>query len=137
MTNQKELQEKILAYRILQSKLEESLKQREILMNRIMEIENTIEAIEESGKNDKETLFPIGSDTFLLGKVTDKNKMLVGIGANILLEKSFEEGKESLNKNKVDLEIAMKEIQHEINHLSSDLQRLTPEIQEMVEKSQG
>jgi prefoldin alpha subunit len=137
MVNQKELQEKIMTYRILQAKLEESMKQREILMNRIIEIDNSIESLNEAYNNENETLFPMGAETYVIGKVTEKKKMLVNIGSNILLEKTFEEGKEILNSAKIDLEQALKEFQHEIDHVSSDLQELTPEIQAMVEKSQG
>jgi prefoldin alpha subunit len=136
MVNQKELQEKILTYRVLQSRLDETIKQRDLLMNKIIEMENTLSSLDEIKKTDKETLFPIGPETFVSGKLTNKEKMLVGIGANIILEKTFDEGKEILKRSKDELERAMKEIQNEINRVSSDLQQLTPELQEMIEKSQ-
>ena len=136
MVNQKELQEKIMTYRILQSRLDETVKQRELVMNKIIEVENTLSSIDEIKKTENETLFPVGPETYVFGKVANKEKMLVGIGANIILEKTFDEGKEMLEKSRGELEMAMKEIQDEIVHLSSDLQQLTPKLQEMIEKSQ-
>jgi prefoldin alpha subunit len=136
MVNQKELQEKIMTYRVLQSRLDETIKQRELVMNKIVEVENTLSSLDEIEKTDKESLFPVGPEAYVFGKLTNNKKMLVGIGANIILEKTFDEGKEMLKKGKDELEIAMKEIQDEISRLSADLQQLTPELQEMIEKSQ-
>jgi prefoldin alpha subunit len=136
MVDQKELQQKIMTYRILQSKLEDMMKQREFIMNRMVELQNTIESLENTQKSEGETLFPLGPEVYVFGKTTEKDKMMVGIGANIVMEKSFEEGKDTLNKRKNEVEKTLAEIQHEMNHLSAAIQEMTPEIQEMIEKSQ-
>lgn len=136
MVDQKELQEKILTYRILQSKLDETVRQRELIINKMAEVENTLASVDESQKSEKETLFPLGSETYVFGKTTNKEKMLVGIGANIILEKTFEEGKGMLNNSKAELEKALKEIQDEMNRLSASIEELTPQLQKMMEQSQ-
>jgi len=136
MTDQKELQEKILTYRILQARLESVIKQRDLILNKIFELENTLAGLEEVEKTEEETLFPLGSDAYVFCKPTNKEKLIVEIGANIALEKTFEEGKGTLNKRKAELEKALTETQSEISQLSSAIQDLTPEIQDMIEKSQ-
>lgn len=136
MVNQKELQEKILAYRILQIRLESVIKERELIASKIFELENTLASISEIEKTGDETLFSLGSEAHAFGKLTNKERLIVEIGANIALEKTFEEGKETLNKRKSELEKVLKEIQKEIVQLTSAIQKIAPEIQAMIEKSQ-
>ncbi len=135
MVNQKELQEKILNYRIFQSRLESLLKERELIVNKMMELQNSIDSISEVGKTES-VLFPLGGEAHVFAKITDKEKMIVEIGANVALEKSFEEGKSILNKRKDELEKNLNEIQGEAQDISVAIGRLEPEIQRLMEQSQ-
>ncbi len=136
MVDQRELQEKILTYRILQARLESLVKERDFITNKILELQTTIASIEEVKKGNEETLFPLGSAAYVSGKVTNGEKLIVEIGANVALEKSFEEGKNTLNSRKSELEKTLEEIQKEISQISSAVESLTPEIQDMIQKSQ-
>ncbi len=136
MVNQQELQEKILTYRILQARLESIVKERDLIANKIVELQTTITTVDEVKKSDGETLFPVGSEAYVSGKVTNKEKLIVEIGANVAMEKGFEEGKDILNKRKTELEKALGEIQKELSQISTTIQQLTPEIQDMIQKSQ-
>lgn len=136
MVNQRELQERILAYRILQSKLDDNVKERDLITNKLIEVENTLVSIDEIKKTEEKTAFPMGSDVYVFAKSSNKEKLMIGIGANILMEKTFEEGKETLNKSKKELEKILDDIQKEINQISCSIEEMTPELQEMIEKSQ-
>ena len=137
MAEQRELQEKILTYRILQSRLDGLLKDRDLVANKIVELQTTITSIDEAKKSDGETLFPLGPEAYVSGKITNKEKVIVEIGANIALEKSFEEGKETLGKKKAELEKNLEDVQNEISEISSAIQELTPEIQAMIQSQQA
>lgn len=137
MTNQKELQEKILAYRVLQSRLESLIKQRDLVTNKIAELENTLESIDEFVKSKEKVLFSLGSEAHVFGQVNDKEKIIVEIGANVALEKTIDEGKETLNKRKVELEEVISEIQNEAMKVSAALEQLTPELQRLMESQQA
>lgn len=132
MTNQKELQEKILSYRIFQSRLDSLLKQRELIVNKMMELQSSLDSISEIEKTDA-GLFPLGGDAHVFGKITNKEKMIVEIGANVALEKSFEEGKSTLKKRKDELEKGLNETQGEIQDLSVAIGQLEPAIQKLIE----
>lgn len=136
MTSEKELQEKMLIYRTLESRLEALTKQRDFVSSKIIEIISTISSIDEVDKNQKGILFKLGSEAFTFGDVTDKNKILVEIGAGVVLEKPVEEGKETLNKRKQEMENALKEIQNNISQISNAMNQLEPEINELIQKSQ-
>lgn len=136
MADDKDLQEKMLIYRTLESRLETLAKQREIASNKIVEIASTISGIDEI-KNNKGVLFKLGGEAYTHGTVNDKDKILVEIGAGIVLEKSIEDGKGILNKRKEEMETALKEIQSNISQLSGAMAQLGPEINELIQKSQN
>ena len=50
MTNQKEVQEKIVRYQILEGRVKALLKRREMLIAKIIEIETTLSSMEEVEK---------------------------------------------------------------------------------------
>jgi len=137
MTNQKELQEKIMTFRVLQSKLENLIKQRDFLSNKLFEIENTLESIKDLlGSKDK-TLFSLGSEAYIFGKVENMEKMILEIGAGIAVEKNIDEGKEILNKRKEEMDKIMLDIQREIGRASSLMEQLSPEIENLMGSQQA
>lgn len=134
MTEKKELQEKILAYRILEARLDSLLKQRNMFASKLIEIQTTLQSIDEIEKSKEEILFPIGSEAYTFGKVADKKKLIVEIGANIALEEGVERGKEILNKRKTEFENALDGIQKNIAEISSNLSQLGPEIKKLAKE---
>jgi prefoldin alpha subunit len=130
---EKELQEKILAYRIFESRLNALLRQRDLIVNKIVEINSTLESVDEIEKSD-EALFSIGSEAYAKGKITDKEKIIIEIGANIALEKNMKEAKETLEKRREELEKSLAQIQEEATRISSGLESLADEIRELSKK---
>lgn len=137
MTNQKELQEKILTYRILQSRLESLTKQHDLVANKIIELENTLVSIDEFGNSKEKILFSLGSEAHVFGHADDKEKVIVEIGANIALEKTIDEGKKTLNERKAELEKTINEIQNEVMKVSAAIEQLTPELQRLMESQRA
>jgi prefoldin alpha subunit len=137
MVERKELQEKILTYRILESRLDTLLKQRDVVASKLVEIQNTLDSMDEIEKTKEEILFPIGAEAYTFGKVVSKNRVMVDIGANVILEKNVEDGKEILNKRKTEMENALGSMQRDIAEVSSALEQLGSEIQEIGESSEA
>lgn len=134
MAGEKELQEKIIAYRVVEARIESLLRQREALANKLMEIETTLRSIDEVERTDSNLLFSPGSEVHFAGKITDKKNVIVEIGANTALEKTFEEGKEILKKRKAGIENLIINIEKNLLQLSSSLQELESQLNEMAEK---
>lgn len=137
MSGEKELQEKMFVYRTLESRLEALTRQRDLVSNKIVEIMSTISSIDEIGKNQENILFKLGGEAFTYGNIADKNKILVEIGAGIILEKSIEDGKEILTRREQEMENALKEVQNNISQISNAMNQLGPEINELIQKSQN
>ncbi len=130
---QKEIEEKVINLRILEAKLNSLLKQREIILNKILEIDSTLSGIDEIQNGDKKILFPIGSGVYIPGKVHEK-KMIVEIGSNIALQKNAEETKNFLKKRKEELQNTLGSIQKEILEVSQLTDTLHEEIQKLSQK---
>jgi prefoldin alpha subunit len=133
MAGEKELQEKLLAYRIIESRLDNFMGQRDAMMNRILEIETTLSSLKEMGKEN--ITFSLGSGAHAFGKIENRDKIIVEIGAGIAVEKTAKEAEEILSKRKDEMENALKELQRGIMQLSTGLENLAPEIQDLINKT--
>ncbi len=127
------LQEKIATYRFLESRMQALSDQRNVAANRINEINSTISSLGEIENNKGEILFPVGSSAFVPGKIVERNKIIVEIGANIAIEKNFEDAKKALEKNRAEIEKISKEIENEMRETSKIMENLAPEIENMAE----
>lgn len=134
MVEEKELQEKIIAHRLIEAKIEGLLKQREVLIKSLMEIEESINGIKELEKKGEDVLFSLGSQTYIPCKIVEKDKIIVEVGANVAIEKSLEEGRQILEKRKEEISKSIASIEAAINQLSSGLKELGEDIRKMMEK---
>jgi len=133
MADEKELQEKALVYKILESRLESFAKQRDLLVQRMIELESTIESIKELGKTKDEVLFPLGSSAYTFGKTTS-GKMIVEVGAGVALEETPEEAMKILEDRKKEVEDVLKNIQNQMIDVVNKLDILSQELQSLAEE---
>lgn len=137
-----ELQEKLMAYRSLENRLNSLANQQNIFASKIMEIQSTIESINEIKKQEKEAnsakdiLFPLGSAAHVRGLVADKDKIIVEVGAGVALEKTADEAKEILEKRKKEIEDAMTVLQKDLQSISAAMQEIESYAQDLYAKAQ-
>ncbi len=107
--NEKEL---ISEYNTLLKYIEELRIEHDNILNQINELDYSINSLNElkNISNEKEILFPFVNGVLVKGKITFKDKVLVNIGHNVVVEKSIDEAKELIKKRKEDLEIYLNEI---------------------------
>ncbi|MBI2545411.1 MAG: prefoldin subunit alpha [Candidatus Aenigmarchaeota archaeon] len=134
MENEEEAQEKMLMYRMLESRLESAARERELVSEKFMEVVSTISALENIEKNSDNILFKMGSEVYANGKLDGNNKLLIEIGAGIVVEKSLEEGKQILTKRREELERLSKETQNNIEQITEMLNKMAPELNELMKK---
>jgi len=134
--NQKGLQEKLVRYQILESRVKALIKRRDLLITKMFEIETTLSTIEEiRKKKEKDISLPLGSGVHVLGTLKKTKKMIVELGANIAIEETGERTKKILEKRKNVLNKGLQAVEREITGLSNELLKLEPEIRAMIEKS--
>lgn len=137
MEDQKTIQEKLMGYQVLQNQLETLSKRRDLLLNKMLEIETTLNTIEEmKDKKDEDVLIPVGSAVYLPGTLKKSEKMIVELGANIAVERDVQQAKNIINERKKNLEGGIKTVETEILKISEELTKLEPEIRNLLQNVQ-
>lgn len=77
--------------------LQQNINSLEKHMVDLNELGNSIDNMKEV-KTGSETLIPMGSGIFVIGEVKDNTKAIMNVGANVCVEKSLDEVKESIEK---------------------------------------
>jgi len=150
---ERELQEKLAAYRLLESRFDDLARQQNMFATKILEVQNTIASIDEiengkrgreedAGKiadkmaDKKDILFNVGSSTYINGTIDDKNKFVVEVGADVALEKTAEEAKAVLEERKKELQKAIEFLQKDMQSISEALQSIETDAQKMINRIQ-
>lgn len=133
---EKRLQEKVMAYKMLENRLETLGKQQSMFANRMMEINNTIASVEEIKKGEQDILFPLGSAAFAKGKVSEEKRIIVEIGAGVVLEKTIEDGIALLEERKKELENANTVLNNEIETIARQMQVIEADTQQIISNAQ-
>jgi prefoldin alpha subunit len=138
-TNQeKEMQEKVILYQLLQRHLESLSQNAVMLERRYEEIEATRMALEdiEKLKEKSEILVPLGSGLFTYGKILDSKRMLVDAGAGVFMDKDPDSSKRLLEDKRKELEKLAKDMQDEIMDVSSRLNSIAMELEDMSQEQE-
>ena len=108
--------------------LAESMRSRinvvESLINELKATGEAIKAIRDVGEN-ATILVPVGGDSFIRAKVEDMSKVLVGVGAGVVLEKDVEDALNYLGERVAELE-----------KISVDLRKRLAETLERIRESE-
>ncbi len=136
--NQAKIQEKILTYRILQSRLEEIRKEGEIIERKYIENEATNQLIQDlkKGKTEKDILLPIGNGLFVKGKITDK-KLFMDIGAGVISKRSISEAEGVVAQSRAEIESVVKKLNKEMSDTVQKLNELTMELQQLQKSAKA
>jgi len=133
MVEQKDIQKKLITYQILESRANALIKRRDILITRMLEIESTLNSIDELKKSGGENiLLPIGSSVHVKGDLKKVDKMIVELGANTAIESSVEKTKQILEKRKKILEGGLASLEKEMVSVNNEIMKLQPEIRAML-----
>jgi len=137
-----QLKEKLLAYRALESRITTLAKQQNMFASKILELQSTIESIDEIKKGDKagktanDILFPLGSAAYTKGVIADKNRLIVEVGAGVALEKTSDDATAILEKRKKELQQAIGLVQKEIQNISVMMQKIETDAQGIMREAQ-
>ncbi|MEW6221884.1 MAG: prefoldin subunit alpha [Candidatus Hadarchaeota archaeon] len=137
MENERQRLQQVLAqldsYRGLTGILREQISGMSAAMNEIVMTISTIEAMKDM-KKDVDIMVPLGSDSFVQAKLAPSAKLVTGIGAEVVVERTAEEAIVALKAKAADLEKALKETVAEIEQLEKKAEALRPEAEELLEK---
>ena len=125
--------------------LEELRKEAEGIQARIVEVQllkeelnRTIESLEffEKAEGDVEALLNLGGGVFAYVDVKNSRKMLVDVGAGVVVEKEVKDAIETLRNKKQNVEETEKKLRDPLNQIAGQMEKLQREISELA-KSTG
>ncbi len=137
--SREDLQRKYIELKILEQQTNQVQQQLAMLDNQLSILERTKESIYEinSVKPGSQTFIPLGQGVFVKGEVKDTKNLLVGVGANIAVSKNVKESKEIIDKQIVEVNNLMKQMEEQLQQAGMHAGILEKEIQELASKEEN
>jgi len=124
--------------------LEELRKEAEGIQARIIEIQmmkdelsRTIESLEffEKSEGDVEALLNLGGGVFAYVDVKNSKKMLVDVGAGVVVEKEVKDAIETLSRKKQNVEEPEKRLKELLEQIAGQMEKIQKEISELAKSA--
>ncbi len=111
----------------------------ELLNASLDEMKQTLESLEElkSAEPGTETLIPLGSGSFIRSSLKQNDRVIIGVGSDISIEKDVDEAKAIVDKRVQRMEEATQRTQEQLEEISGRLEDLTPKWQELYSELSG
>jgi len=129
---EKELQEHLVLYQLLQATFEQLEKQMVAVQKKLVELEATKMAIHELDgvEKEKEILLPIGAGVYGHGKIAHSDKVLVNVGANILINKGLEEASEFVDEREKEIMVAAAKVEADMKQIVEKMNEIATTVNE-------
>jgi prefoldin alpha subunit len=86
-------------------------------------------------KENAELLVPIGGNTYVKAKIADTNKIIVGLGAGVSVEKNLPDAKETLKERLDELEKTMNAAQQQFSQVAERINSGRARLESMLAKA--
>ncbi|MGA2308453.1 MAG: prefoldin subunit alpha [Candidatus Bathyarchaeia archaeon] len=96
----------------------------------------TLESLEKEKEN-SELLVPIGGTSYIRAKLDNPDKIIVGIGAGVSVEKTRQEAKDAIKKRLEDLEKARTSTQQQFAHVAEKINEDRERFEELAATVRG
>ncbi len=135
-TNEETLRQLIVELRLLEGTAN-TLQSRLNFVNAILTELNyakmTLEGLEKERKN-VPLFVPIGGGSYIRAKLESAEKVIVGMGAGVSVEKSFSEAKETVGNRIAQLEETRRTLQQQLTQVAQKIEEDQAKFQELSEK---
>lgn len=96
---------------------------------------DTLKAI--SGKNDTETMVPIGAGSFVMTELKNTDEVVVSLGAGVAVKKKIADAEETLEDQKKELEGVMQKMSSDLQNITNYIMKKSPEAEALLQKVEG
>jgi len=93
----------------------------------------TLDGLEKEKEN-SELLVPIGGSSYVRAKLANPDKVIVGMGAGVSVEKTFPEAKEIVKKRLEDLEKTRMSLQHQFTQVADKTSEDREKFEDLLAK---
>lgn len=124
--SEEEVRRLLTVYQQYQAEAEAIVRQLSIFQISVEGCEKALKAVEamETVEDGQDMLVPIGQDSFIHAKLISKEKVVVGVGAGVSIEKSASEAKESLSKRKAQLSEASGKLNQTLSKIEQEMGKI-------------
>lgn len=137
MSDQEKLQSVAANLKMMEDYLNELTQREQMVTAQVIQTKGASEAVKSLNSGAQEILVPLGSSVYMKMKSSsDLGKLIVGIGANIAVEKSKDEALLSLDESAKALEGLNTSIQTQRNELTQRIGAARAELNQIVQQAQ-
>lgn len=104
-------------------------------INEVQIAYNTLEGIKKE-KRGSSLLIPIGGGSYVKSKLDDSNTLIVGIGANVAVEKNVDEAQEAFQTRLVRFEKVRNSLQQQLEEIATKITNTRTQFQTLSEQLQ-
>jgi len=124
--SEEEVRRLLTVYQQYQAEAEAIVRQLGLFQLSVEGCEKALKAVEamESAEDGQDMLVPIGQDSFVHAKLVSKEKVVVGVGAGVSIEKSVAEAEESLSKRKAQLSEASGKLNQTLSKIEQEMGKI-------------
>ena len=139
LLTQEQLQELSGRYQQMQSQAEALSQQVNMLQITIRDVETALTTVDalKNETADKETLVPIGFGSFVNATLKNPDKIVVGIGAGVSVEKNVDDAKALLDKRKEELTKYHEKLNENLTKFAQELQNIQAVMQQQAQLHQA
>ncbi|MFO7791383.1 MAG: prefoldin subunit alpha [Candidatus Saliniplasma sp.] len=139
MVNQQEFRQKVNRLQQLNSQVEAFQDQLDFIDNMIEGHNEAKKTMENYSKKESgsQLLVPIGANSYLLSKVGENDKVLIGLGADVSAEKEVGEAKEIVEKRKKEFKDTKDDLMEDFEEMKQQAQQLEQEVRQEYQELQS
>ena len=129
--NEEQIRELVARIQINQQRMEALQQQGNLVQMSLTDLDNALKALTtlEGKGEDQELLVPIGAGSFVHAKLADPDKVIIGLGAGVSVEKNFADSRGIIQSRRTELEKALLDTTSAIDQVAAELARLEQEAQ--------
>jgi len=138
MMNEEEVRQMMATLDFYRGQLEGLAEQGQIIQMSLQENIRARETLKEymNAGEGSEILVPVGGDSFVQAKVSSSDKVLVGMGSGITLEKTIDSALETIEKRIEELTQTASTIAEKRSQMEAEHTKLTQKLQETYQQMQ-
>jgi prefoldin alpha subunit len=135
----KNAEQMMMEYEQIRGQIEALQEGLSMIDSAIMQMDSALEALTAASglSGDNEILLPLGADSFLSAKITDTENVLVGIGAEVAVEKKIADAISDVQSKKAGLVKTRDGRGRELERLVGLAQEMAPKLQSMMAQTQS
>ncbi|MEM0385357.1 MAG: prefoldin subunit alpha [Nitrososphaeria archaeon] len=134
---EQELQIKVVQLKYLEDYFQDLLARENLLVSSYNDIENAEETVNELSKRKGfETLVYIGGGMYIAGSINATERVLVNVGANVIMEKRLNEALAFIQEKKEEIKRILNDINQQKQQTALAIQRLREDVENSIRKRQ-